>query len=176
MKKITVYIDCDGVILNTVKKARELAQKEGYLPYDFDSMHGFYVGADWNVLIYESGILDNAISKIKQIIATGKYDVKILTKLSGSDTEELSKKRLFAKLLPGVEVITLAIDEHKDEVVDPVGQILIEDDLRNAKRWRDANGICVVLDLEQIDYEHDIVNNLIDFEKAESVKKLNKVM
>lgn len=186
MEKIRLYFDCDGVILDTIQTGRRLAIEQGYNPLDFDSFHEFFVQIDWNVLIYEAGILDNAISKIKKIIETGKYDVKILTKLSGNETEEMAKRILLAKLLPGVEVITLALDERKDKKVMPVGAILIEDSLKNFRQWNENGGISVLLlkgdyiydypDEERIkeEEEESIIDDIANFEKVGSVKTLLK--
>ena len=40
-KKINLYFDCDGVILDTIATARRLAKEKGYNPNDFDELHEF---------------------------------------------------------------------------------------------------------------------------------------
>lgn len=183
-KKVNLYFDCDGVILDTIATARRLAREAGYNPNDFDELHEFFLRIDWNYLIQESGELDNSISKIKAIINTGKYNVKILTKLGGNPTEEDAKRIFFARVLPGIEVITLKLKEHKDEIVNPVDAILIEDSLHNFRRWGLAKGINVLLlkgeyiydypDEERIKEEERVnfVDDIAKFEQAKNVKAL----
>lgn len=176
MKKIIIYFDCDGVILNTIETAKQMAKEEGVNLCNRNEFDHFFQIVDWNILIYRAGILDNAIRKIKKIMETEKYEVKILTKLSGNENEELIKRRLFAKLLPDVPVITLNIDENKDEIVNPVGNILIEDSIDNAKRWNDANGIGLVLNFKKFNYENDIIDDIEKFEETSGVKRLLKTI
>ncbi len=183
-KKILIYFDCDGVILNTMNKAREMAEDKGYDPNNWDSLHEFFLQVDWNKLIDDKQVIDNAIDKIKKIITCGKYDVKILTKLCGNETEETIKRMFFKKVLPNTEVITLDLREHKDEKVNPVDSILIEDNLNNFRRWHKANGTSVLFlkgeyiydypDEERIteDEKVDIVDDIANFREAKSVKEL----
>lgn len=81
--KIRLYIDCDGVIVNTVQVARIIAKELGY---DVDSsveFHNFFVkDANWQLLISECKILADAVNQIKALQATGKYEITILTKFS----------------------------------------------------------------------------------------------
>lgn len=186
MNKIKLYIDCDGVILDTIATARRLAKNNSYNPNDFDELHDFFISIDWNFLIYESGILDNAISKIKRIIATNKYDVSILTKLCGNDTEELAKRIVLSKLIPDVPIITLDLYESKHTKVNPIDAILIEDSLHNYRGWTKAGGCAVLLLFGEYIYDYpdeariseeerlDIVDDLLKFEETDSVKRLLK--
>lgn len=183
-KKIDLYFDCDGVILDTIATARRLAKEEGYNPNNFDELHEFFLKLDWNKLIKEAGVIDDAITKIKKIIATGKYNVKILTKLSGNTTEEDAKRIFFKEVLPEVEVITLKLKEHKDEIVNPVGSILVEDSLHNFRRWSIAKGVSVLLLKGEYIYDYpdekritdeerlNFVDDIAKFEKIEQVRQL----
>lgn len=186
MEKIRLYIDCDGVILDTIATARRLAKEKGINPNDFDELHEFFLSIDWNILIYESGILDNAISKIKRIIASGKYDVSILTKLCGNETEELAKRIILSKLLPDVPIITLDLAESKHTKVNPVDAILIEDSLHNHRGWIKAGGISVLFLKGEYIYDYpdekriteeeklNIVDDILKFEETDGVKRLLK--
>ena len=93
-------------------------------------------------------------------------------------------KAFFKKVLPNTEVITLGLREHKDEKVDPVNAILIEDSLHNFRRWNIAKGVSVLLlkgdyiydypDEEKITFaeRENIVEDIRDFENTENVKRL----
>lgn len=180
MRKIITYYDCDGVLLNTIEAGRIMAKEMGIDTKDYYAFNYFFRTVDWNELIYRAGILDNAISKVKKIINDDKYIAKILTKTSGNEYEEEIKRRLFSKLLPDVELIALDFMENKDEVVDPRNNILIEDSRSNVRRWNLANektnslGVGLLLDFNNPDYHHNIIDDIARFEDTDGVKKLLK--
>lgn len=96
-KKIRLYIDCDGVILNTIQVAKRIAKKLGYDVDSYDGLHKFFLKeANWQILISECEILADAVNQIKALQATGKYKITILTKFSeevfGKFTEILVPK------------------------------------------------------------------------------------
>lgn len=175
MKDVILYLDCDGVILDTIDTAYRLMQIEGLDITNRKTVDNYFINSDWNVLIYEAGILKNAIIKIKKIIASNIFSsVKILTKISGNLEEEKIKKILFGKLLPNVEVITVKIDDNKDEIVDPVNNILVEDSINNADRWNLAGGVGVYFVKENPDYSKNQIDDLSDILEPISVKRLLK--
>ena len=180
MRKITIYYDCDGVTLNTIEAGKIMA-KERHIdasnPYAFNY---FFRTVDWNELIFRGGILDNSVRKIKRISDMDFFISKILTKLSGNEYEEMVKRRLFAKLLPDVPVITLGLHENKDEVVDPRDNILIEDSKSNADRWTMTNerlgayGVGILLDFHHPDYHNNVIDDIDYFMETDGVKRLLK--
>lgn len=175
MNNVILYLDCDGVILDTIDTAYRLMQQEGLDITNRKTVDNYFLNSDWNVLIYEAGILKNAIIKIKRIIESKVFSkVAILTKVCGNEDEEKIKRVLFGKLLPEVEVITVKINDNKDEVVDPVNNILVEDSINNAKRWNLAGGVGVYFVKENPDYTKDQIDDLSDILEPVSVKRLLK--
>ena len=175
MKDVILYLDCDGVILDTIDTAYRLMQIEGLDITNRKTVDNYFISSDWNVLIYEAGILKNSIIKIKRIIDSNVFSsVKILTKISGNLEEEKIKRILFGKLLPNVEVIAVKIDDNKDEIVDPVNNILVEDSINNADRWNLAGGVGVYFVKENPDYSKDQIDDLSEVLEPISVKRLLK--
>lgn len=175
MKDVILYLDCDGVILDTIDTAYRLMQIEGLDITNRKTVDNYFINSDWNVLIYEAGILKNSIIKIKRIIDSNVFSsVKILTKISGNLEEEKIKRILFGKLLPNVEVIAVKIDDNKDEIVDPVNNILVEDSINNADRWNLAGGVGVYFVKENPDYSKDQIDDLSEVLEPISVKRLLK--
>lgn len=174
MKSI-LYLDCDGVILDTMDTAYKMMDELGLDGSDYDTAHDFFVNTDWYTLVYESGFINNAIIKIKNLINSGLFEkIIILTKICGNEDEEKIKRILFGKLLPMVEVITVPLLENKDEIVDPVNNILVEDSTENAVRWEQAGGVGIYFKKDIIDYENNVINDLEDVPKTKNVKCLLK--
>lgn len=175
MNDVILYLDCDGVILDTMDTAYRMMSEEGLDISNGEVVNHFFINTDWNILIYEAGIIKDAIIKIKKIIASNIFSrVSILTKTSGNLEEEKIKRILFGKLLPDVPVITVNFRDNKDEVVDPVGNILVEDSIQNAARWNNAGGIGIIFVKDNPNHDKDIIDDLGDICEAYSVKKLLK--
>ena len=68
MNDVILYLDCDGVILDTMDTAYRMMKEEGLDVTDGKVVNHFFINTDWNILIYEAGVLKNAILKIKKII------------------------------------------------------------------------------------------------------------
>ena len=178
MTKIKLYFDCDGVILDTIRRSEELAIERGFNPEDSEDFHNFFLEVDWHKLIYEAGILNDSLNKIRRIINERKdyYDVAILTKYNPENpTEEAAKRYFFSMFLPDVEVIMVPFHGHKHETVNPVGNILVEDSRSNADKWDFSGGVAVRFFLdEEVNLAHNIINDIDEYEQTEGVKKLLK--
>jgi len=176
MEKPILYCDCDGVIFNTIETAFQIMERKGCdmsNPNEID--YYFRRIIDWREVFANSKIINNAIDKIRLLKDSDLFsDVIILTKLSGNYYEEGLKRDIFRECLPDVKVITLQYGLTKALVVNPKGNVLIDDELRNCNNWKNYDGIAVLFDLEANDLENDIVNDLLDIPNTIGVKKLFK--
>ena len=136
MKKL--YLDCDGVILDTINKSYEMI-KDRNLQGEED-IRGFYRDLDWEELIILSGEIDDSISKIKKLSEF--FDVEILTHVN-SDNESIVKNNYFNNKLPGINVISVPKTMHKCDIVNPSGTILVDDFVPNLEKWEEKGGIAV---------------------------------
>lgn len=174
MNKKILYIDCDGVIFNTINEAYKMMEEEGLDHTNRELANQYFKDVDWHLLIGRAGILNDSIRKIKMIIKSNNFkDVKILTKLCGNETEELAKRIAFAKLLPGIEVITVALDESKAEVVCAKGDILVDDYFKNVNDWHNHNGIGILYDIEN-DNSLNSINDLGVLSNRQYVKRITR--
>ena len=112
-----LYIDCDGVIFNTIEEAYRMMDEMNIDRNNKTNVNFFFKNVDWKTLFERACELNNAIEKIKLIKESNYYkDVIILTKLSGNYYEEGIKRAIFDALLPNVQVITLQFDLKKNSV------------------------------------------------------------
>ena len=70
-----LYLDCDGVILDTINKSYQMLREEGVTKED--EVRAFYSNICWEKLIIDSGEIDGSINKIKEL--TNYFDISILT-------------------------------------------------------------------------------------------------
>ena len=148
-----LYIDFDGVILDTMTKSYEELKKENIDIKDQDKVMEFFRNTDWKKLIDETEQINDSINEIKKICASKKFNVYILTHVN-STNEMIAKIKYLHKNLPQVTVVSVPKEIPKTEVVNPSAAILIDDYSGNIKEWQKKLGIGIkfVKELEGSDY------------------------
>ena len=56
-----LYLDCDGVILDTIEKSYKIFEERNIV--DEEDKKRFYIETNWDEFILISGEIDNSISK-----------------------------------------------------------------------------------------------------------------
>ena len=143
--KINLYLDCDGVILDTIPAIDKALQKVGYTykgqsknePFMKDFLKNKF---NWEEEIELIPNLDDSVNKIKKLDKKNIFNIKILTHVI-SDKEAKAKEKLFAELLPNIEVITVPKDTKKTEMVEVKNSILVDDFLPNVVDFNSEGGI-----------------------------------
>jgi len=170
-----LYLDCDGVIFDTINEAYRMMEKEGLNKNNHYEVDLFFEKVDWNLLFQNAKELNNSIKKIKYLKESNIFkDIIILTKLSGNYYEEGIKRKIFNDLLPDIRVITLQRSITKDSVVIANGNILVDDEIKNISSWNNSGGVGISFHQEIIDLDNNVINDLLDIINTDSYKKLIK--
>lgn len=140
MKK-DIYIDYDGVIRGTMSISYEMMQRQNIDLNDRKKVIEFYEKLDWNYLISISLELNRAYYYINKIISENKYNVSILTKINSIN--EMSAKIFDIRKNSDVKTICVPNTIDKTDVVNPNGNILIDDFSGNLLNWKEKGGISV---------------------------------
>ena len=94
--KLKLYLDFDGVILDTA----EIADKKmiDLNLTEIDEIDNYYKNIDWYLLMKEAKQINNSLSNIKKLIDSNLYDIEIFKK-SGDLIGFLKRvvKQLFLK-------------------------------------------------------------------------------
>ena len=148
-----LYIDFDGVILDTMTKSYEELKKRGIDLKDQEKVMAFFRELDWKKLIEETEPINDSINEIKKICASKKFNVYILTHIN-STNEMVEKIKYLHKNLPQVTIVSVPKEIPKTEVVNASAAILIDDYSGNIKEWQKKLGIGIkfVKELEGSDY------------------------
>ena len=148
-----LYIDFDGVILDTMTKSYEELKREKIDFKDQERVQEYFRNIDWKKLIEETDEINDSINEIKKICASKKFNVYILTHIN-STNEMIEKIKYLHKNLPQVTVVSVPKEIPKTEVVNPSAAILIDDYSGNIKEWQKKLGIGIkfVKGLEGSDY------------------------
>jgi len=152
-----LYIDCDGVILDTINKSYQML-KEANITTESE-VSKFYNSIDWNNLIEISGQINDSINKIKEL--TKYFDVEILTHVY-SEHEANAKKEYFDKVLKGINVIAVPKTIKKADFVNPTGCILVDDYSSNLMYWEEKGGISVKFSDHEENCPYAVISDLLE--------------
>ena len=130
-----LYIDFDGVILDTMTRSYEELKKENIDIKNQEKVMEFFRNLDWKKLIEETDEINDSINEIKKICDSKKFNVYILTHIN-STNEMIEKIKYLHKNLPQVTVVSVPKEIPKTEVVNPSAAILIDDYSGNIKEWQ----------------------------------------
>lgn len=136
MKKL--YIDFDGVILDTITRLYEEADRQEYDRSDPE----FYKNFNYKCILKDKYIINDSIECIQKLIDSNKFDVNILTHCytvkEGSD-----KVKYIRKHFNDITVIICPKDISKTKMVHTEGAILVDDYAGNLREWENEGGIPV---------------------------------
>jgi len=139
-----LYIDFDGVIMNTIEISYLELKKIGLDdkdPKDQKQVRKYYAELDWHILLNEkASIINDAMNCIKQILDSELYEVSILSHVN-SLQEAIEKVKYIRKYFRDITVIPVPREISKTEMVHTEGDILVDDYVGNLQEWKEAGGI-----------------------------------
>lgn len=136
MKRL--YIDFDGVVLDTIRVLYEEAERRGEDRNNPD----FYINFNYRDILKDKYILNDGIMCIDKLICSGKFEVSILTHCH-SMREASDKVKYIRKHFKDITVIICPKDVSKTKMVHTEGAILVDDFAGNLKEWEDSGGISI---------------------------------
>ncbi len=144
MKKIIYYIDFDGVILDTYPVVFEEKLKiPGNENWSRKEFINYFSKINWYETLKKCPEINGAFSVLKKL---RKDKVFILTKCGYYEVECEAKRKILKDNEVDLEVISVAFEESKSSAVNPVGNILIDDTIRNCKDWENYKGKAIFFD------------------------------
>ena len=138
-----LYIDFDGVILDTITPVYNLAKKLNLdVKTQTKEVGLLYSKIDWEELINESPALSDSIDNIKKLKDSKKFNISILTHVN-SLKEAAAKIRFINSLFNDLTIIPVPKSCSKTMMTQTEGAILVDDYSGNLKEWKEAGGIAV---------------------------------
>ena len=156
-----LYIDFDGVILDTMTKTYKVLEERKIDMKDSERVIEYFRNIDWKTLISETDEINDSINEIKKICASKKFNVYILTHIN-SINEMVEKIKYLHEKLPLVTVVSVPKQIPKTEVVNPSAAILIDDYSENIREWQKKLGIGIKFVKEHENSEFPEITHLSD--------------
>ena len=137
-----LYIDFDGVILDTITEGYSKMEKLGLDPKNGEDCISFFGSLDWKEFIKNTPQINDSINSIQRIIDSNKFRISILTHINSLD-EAIAKVNYIRKYFKDITVIPVPKKISKTKMVHSEGSILIDDYAGNLREWQEAKGIGV---------------------------------
>ena len=151
-----LYIDFDGVILDTIAPVYNLAKKLNLdVKTQTKEVGLLYSKIDWETLIEESNELNDSINAIKKLSKSGKFHISILTHIN-SLKEAKEKIKFINNIVNDLTIIPVPAGVPKTMMTQTKDAILVDDFSGNLKLWQEAGGISVKFTKEK--EESDYIN------------------
>ena len=133
-----LYIDFDGVILDTIPHLYQAADEAGVERSD----EKFYETFDFKTILKDENILNDSINCIQKIIESKKFNVSILTHIN-SLQEGIDKVEYLRRFFKDITIILVPKKISKTKMIHTQGSILIDDYAHNLREWESEDGISV---------------------------------
>lgn len=158
MKRL--YIDFDGVIMDTIPYLYAALNKEGIDPrVNDEAAINFFSTYDFRNVIKDEYILNDSINCIQKIIDSSLFDVHILTHVI-SLKEGVVKINYLRKYFKEITIIIVPKEINKTDVLNAKDAILIDDYPINLEIWEKAGGIGVRFSNELKSAGFKVINKL----------------
>lgn len=144
-----IYVDFDGVILDT-----DSVLDSEFKKVDNQKRSDFVQSYDWKELVNSSMVINNSL----EYLCNTKFDTYILSKIS-SINEGIAKVKYLREnnVLINIHLVPTKIS--KSDVVNPLGNILIDDKIYNLDEWSKKGGISIFFNKDNLDTDIKGIKN-----------------
>lgn len=150
-----LYIDFDGVILDTIPVLYKAAEDAGTTKFDVE----FYKNYDYRNVLKDENILNDSINCINKLIESKKFIISILTHIHSLD-EGVNKIKYIRKYFKDITIILVPKEISKTKMVHTEGAILVDDYAHNLREWEKEGGISVRFSLKLNGKGYKVVDKL----------------
>ncbi|MBQ6283042.1 MAG: hypothetical protein IJK66_05910 [Bacilli bacterium] len=142
LDKLRIYIDCDGVILDTLQYCIPMLLEQHNIDYSTHDrsieeqdkiVEQFFSNLDWNVILHNATKINGSIDFIKLMQNSSLYYPIIYSAVT-SDEEAIQKRIFFEEQTPGIDC--KLIQSKNPKQCDDDKSILIDDDDFNLTHWQ----------------------------------------
>lgn len=145
MEKKNLYIDFDGVILDTMTPILNEYKTKTFKTNQEEK--DFFVNYPWENIINDKNIIGNAIKDINKIIQSNKFNLAILTHVN-SLNEATLKINYLRKYFQDITIIPCPKEISKTKMIHTKDAILIDDYAANLRQWEAEGGIPIRFSLK----------------------------
>lgn len=160
-----LYIDFDGVILDTIEITYDLMDQLNVDKTDRLAVEKFYINLDWKNLLSITPEINESIKCIQDLIEKNIFNISILTHVN-SLAEIIEKVHFIRKYFHDITIIPVPKAISKTKMVHAKDAILVDDYISNLNEWQEAGGIGILFSKKLKDKGFLAINKLDQIEKV----------
>lgn len=165
-----LYIDFDGVILNTIEISYNIMKKNNIMDNPIKIMD-YYRNLDWKQFLKECSPINDSINCIKRIIESNMFNVNILSHVNSLE-EAIAKIEYIRKYFNDITFIPVPKQISKTKMVHTENAYLIDDFKGNLVEWEKAGGIGIRFNTDMESNGFIVIDRL---DKVLEIAKTNKI-
>ena len=154
-----LYIDFDGVIMDTINKAYQMMDDENINRTNIEDVSNFFKNLEWNKLLNETDEINGAINKVKKLNDSNKFNVAILTHVN-SLNEAIEKVKFIRKFYNDITVIPVPKEISKTKMVHTKDAILVDDYTSTLVEWKSEGGIGIKFSVKPKQSKFIVIDDL----------------
>lgn len=162
-----IYVDFDGVIFDSEKVLFYGYHKLGIKTEE--EKIKYIQNKNWEDLLKKSEIINDSIEILKEL----GDKVSILTKIHSMENEGVAKIKILRSLEVKNEIILAPYTLKKTDIVNPNGNILVDDTLHNLDDWEKYGGNPIYFNMNNSDIDGwgDINKKYVKIKSLEYLRK-----
>ena len=141
MKRL--YIDFDGVVLDTIPHLYNALETSGVDTKNEKEVGRFFSMYDFDMIINDDNILNDSINCIQKLLDSKKFEISFLTHVNSLDEGVSKINYLKSKFENNITIIITPKEISKTMMVHSEGAILVDDYSGNLTEWESTGGIAV---------------------------------
>lgn len=157
MPKKNLYIDFDGVILDTMTQLKKDLQNQNLTKQE--DIIKFYQTYPFEKIVQDQNILNDSINNIKRIITSNKFNLSILTHVNSLKEAEI-KINYLRKYFNDITIIPCPKNIPKTKMIYTKNAILIDDYTENLKQWEKEKGIPIKFSQKELKIQYPTIKQL----------------
>lgn len=162
-----IFIDCDGVILDSEQRMLERKEKAGFLNHTSSSEFTNYfsladtIDGEWEYIIKNAKSINNSVEIIREL-ENMKTKIAILTKIHSLKEMKIKVEDLRENRHISAPIFFVPQGIKKHQMIIPDGQLLIDDSKSNIDGWIKFGGAGLLFD-EKIDKNSKVKVKSLEF-------------
>lgn len=155
-----LYIDFDGVVMDTIPLLYNELEKNGVSFDNEEKIHEVFASFDFNEIIKDKNILNDSIECINKLIDSKRFEISFLSHVNSLDEGIVKIKYLRKHFKDNITIIIVPKPISKTKMVHSEGAILVDDFSGNLKEWSEAGGISIRFSKELESKGFRVINRL----------------
>ena len=156
---LNLYIDFDGVIMDTINVTYEIMKKQGIDYTSEPECKKFYRSLDWKKLLKECSAINDSWDCIQKLIDSNRFDISILTHVN-STQEAIEKVHCIREHFKDITIIPVPKEISKTKMIKSEGSVLVDDYVHNLVEWKAEGGIGIRFDLDMDGKGYPVIDRL----------------